>query len=160
MDALGQRERKTFGIESIVRAKNRPWKINLRTVFSPHVLTEVLSFAPFPPSSLSFFYSSSLLSSITIASFCLGAESVISDKMKSWEPLTIQPVYCYTEGHEASPGTKPLRRETVGLGTIALTVPLPRHPPAVYYESYDRRSVVPFPQLHNCPIESIFYTFL
>lgn len=51
-------------------------------------------------------------------------DSITGAEMKSWEPLTVQPVYCYTRG--VPPGTKPLRRKTVKFGTTAFAIPLLR----------------------------------
>ena len=64
-----------------------------------------------------------------------------------------------TKRRVALPSTKPLRRETVWLGTIAQAVPRPLS--SVYYE-YTKAMIVGlssalFPQVHNCPTEFIFY---
>lgn len=93
--------------------------------------------------------------------------------MKSWEPLTVQPVYCYTEGrHETPPGTKPLRRETVGLDTTVFFLSF--SPSLTFasisflwfiigiYESYGHRPAISLflsPKVHNCSMESIHYMY-
>lgn len=95
------------------------WKTDIH-IFPPLVSLDLclLTFFPIPCWSVAF----------GLLALHRRGDSITGTEMKSWEPLTVQPVYCKRRGwrHEAVAGTKPLRRKTVGFGTTAFVVLLVR----------------------------------